>query len=469
MAEVPTSPVFRETHSDWVRLQTLTLLRWLAVLGQLVAIAVAVLVLQLQLPVVPCLMVVGVSAVVNIMIGHLFPQSQRLSEAQALVLLVFDLGQLTLLLYMTGGLTNPFALLVLAPVTISAAVLQLRSTVLVGVLAILFVSVLLPYNIPLQTFEGVEFMVPPLFLGGYWLSIVVGVLFLGAYSHKVATEIRAMQDAVMAAQMALAREQKLTDLGGVVAAAAHELGTPLATIKLTSTEMLHDLADRPDLQEDARLIRDQADRCRDILRSMGQAGKDDLYLRQAPLLEVLREAAQPHMARGKAVSITLMNAETPVEGQPFILRRPEIIHGLRNLVQNAVDFASSKVWIEADWTSAAITVRVTDDGPGFPSQMIGRIGDPFLRARRPNLWAEAEAAPPADRPGYEGMGLGLFIAKTLLERSGAKIAFSNAVADAQPEPYGKTQRGAVVDLKWARAQIEQPSGSAVGENVPFVA
>lgn len=459
------TPLFRETHTDWVRLQTLTLLRWLAISGQLVAILVASLALGLKLPVAACLVVVAMSVAVNMLIDYVFPQSQRLSEPQALTLLVYDMVQLTLLLFLTGGLTNPFALLILAPVTISAAVLELRSTIIVGVLGTLFVTVLVPFNIPLQSADGQIFLVPDLFLGGFWLSIVVGILFLGAYSRKVATEIRAMQDALMAAQMALAREQKLTDLGGVVAAAAHELGTPLATMKLVSTEMIDELDGRPDLQDDARLIRDQADRCRDILRSMGQAGKDDLHMRQALLIAVIREAAEPHMNRGKLVLISVAQDETPQDRQPHVLRRPEVIHGLRNLVQNAVDFAASKVWVEARWDKSSISLRVMDDGTGFPPQMLGRIGDPFLRSRRSAV--EGDVAQPL-RPGYEGMGLGLFIAKTLLERSGAQISFGNAASTYLQPSLHPERGGAVVDIRWHRQDIEAPVSTGLGQN-PIVA
>jgi two-component system sensor histidine kinase RegB len=258
--------------------------------------------------------------------------------------------------------------------------------------------------------------------------------------------------------MALAREQKLTDLGGVVAAAAHELGTPLATIKLVSAELMHELADRPELLEDARLIRDQADRCRDILRDMGRAGKDDLHLRQAPLSAALREAAEPHVARGKRVEFAFAPIEGGPDRQPTILRRPEIIHGLRNLVQNAVDFARSTVWIEGEWTDRTVTVRIIDDGDGFPLHAIGRIGDPFVRFRRP----DADTA--TRRPGYEGMGLGLFIAKTLLERSGAALTFANAT-DPFLVPEDRPERcGAVVEAVWAMADLVVPAGAALGEN-----
>ena len=187
-----------------------------------------------------------------------------------------------------------------------------------------------------------------------------------------------MSDALAATQMALAREQKLTYLGGVVAAAAHELGTPLATIKLAAAELVEELQDDPPLREDAELIRDQAERCREILHSMGRAGKDDLHMRHAPIGAVVREAAEPHLDRGKAIHFDIGESVEGPDRQPIIQRRPEIIHGLRNLVQNAVDFAAANVWVEATWTEDVIVVKIVDDGPGFPSHVIGRIGDPFV-------------------------------------------------------------------------------------------
>jgi two-component system sensor histidine kinase RegB len=449
-----------ETRSNWVRLRTLILLRWMAIGGQLAAIIVVDRIYGMQLPLGLCYLAVGASIVANLLSITLFPENKRLNEAEAFFTLLFDLGQLAFLIFVTGGLTNPFALLVLAPVTISASALRLQSTLLLGAAAILLISIAAFWNLPLRFADGSELVIPRIFEFGFWLSIVIGILFLGLYSRRVATEMRSMSEALLATQMALAREQKLTDLGGVVAAAAHELGTPLATIKLVSAELMHELEDRPELLEDARLIRDQADRCRDILRNMGRAGKDDLHLRQAPLSAALREAAEPHMARGKRVEFSLGPVEGSSERQPTILRRPEIIHGLRNLVQNAVDFARSAVWIEGEWTDRTVTVRIIDDGEGFPPHVIGRIGDPFVRFRR----SEPETT---QRPGYEGMGLGLFIAKTLLERSGAELTFANATDPFLPPEDRPERCGAVVEAVWSMADLAVPPGAALGENRPI--
>ena len=208
-------------------------------------------------------------------------------------MVMFDLLQLGFLLHLTGGLHNPFTLLMLGPVTISATVLTMRSTLLMGGTAIVIVTLLSQFYFPLRTEQGFILQMPQIFLFGNWVALVIAICFIGLYSFRVTTEVNSMANALSATQMALAREQKLTDLGGVVAAAAHELGTPLATIKLTSSELIEELED-PILREDAELIREQANRCRDILKDMGRAGKDDLHLKQAPLMTVVQEAAEPH-------------------------------------------------------------------------------------------------------------------------------------------------------------------------------
>jgi two-component system, sensor histidine kinase RegB len=447
----------RDTSGDRIRLRTLTNLRWMAISGQTVALIVAPWYFGLILPLGICTMAVGLSIMANLVFMIASPDNKRLTETEALLMLVFDLAQLALLLSVTGGLTNPFALLMLAPVTISATALNLRATVTVAVTAIVLVTVSGRFNVPLLLPDGKVLVVPPLFRFGFWVAIIIGIVFLAVYSWRVATEIRAMSDALFAAQMALAREQKLTDLGGVVAAAAHELGTPLATITLVSTEMIAELVGQGDLHDDAVLIREQADRCRDILRSMGQTGKDDLHLKQAPLTAVVHEAAEPHLLRDKAVIFTeLPDSSSPKP--PNILRRPEVIHGLRNLVQNAVDFAQHKVWVDIRWGPREILIRITDDGQGFPPQLIGRIGDPFVRLKR--------TTNEKLRKDYEGMGLGLFIAKTLLERTGAELTFANA-ADPFLTPSERPERcGAVVQVKWPVSAILAPSDLVSGENQP---
>ena len=456
MAVSDTAPFQHQHYTNWVRLRTYVTLRWIAIVGQIVAVGVAVLVYDLTIPLGLAVAAIATSVLANSAATFVFRTNRRLNERETTLMLLFDLLQLGALLFLSGGLNNPFAILILAPVTIAATVLHLGSTLLLGLAAIGVTTFLGLAYVPLMTGDGVHLGLPGLFLFGFWVAVLVGVGFLGLYARMITTEIHRMSDALSATQMALAREQKLTDLGGVVAAAAHELGTPLATIKLVSGELLDELGDQPELAADVNLIREQTDRCRDILRSMGRVGKDDLLMRQAPVEAVVREAAEPHLHRGKDVRLTVAPDVADIARQPSMTRHPEIIHGLRNLIQNAVDFAATRVAVQIGWSETTVTLRIADDGEGFPASVIGRIGDPFVRRRR-----VAETL--LNRPGYDGMGMGLFIAKTLLERTGAEISFANADGTGR-DGFAS---GAIVTVVWLRTRIAPESGDApagLGEN-----
>ncbi len=457
MTETSPDPFLDHQRGGWIPLRTLIWLRWAAIAGQLAALFAAQVYLKLQFEVGLFYLVVGLSVMANLVAIFIFPENKRLSERENLFMVLFDLLQLGALLYLTGGLHNPFALFIVGPVTISAAALSLRSTVFLGATAILLVSLLAVFHLPLRTEQGFILRIADIFIFGHWAAVVIAVVFLSVYSRWISSEVFAMSGALQATQMALAREQKLTDLGGVVAAAAHELGTPLATIKLTSSELMDDLADDPSALEDITLINQEVDRCRDILRSMGRAGKDDLYLRRALLATVVEEAAEPHVDRGKVVHFDTRAGGGTDLPQPEILRRPEIIHGLRNLVQNAVDFSQANVWIDCRWSETTVTVRIQDDGPGYPPHLIGRIGDPLIRRRR-------SPRDKPQRPAYESMGLGLFIAKTLLERSGAELSFANGTDLHKSGSKQQDRSGALVTVTWPLHRIA-PERAVQGENV----
>lgn len=444
-----------------VRLRTLTALRWAAVIGQIGAIVVAQSLFGLQIALWPAGLAIGASVVANALFQLVFPQNKRLDSREATLVLTFDTMQLGGLLVATGGLSNPFAMLIVAPVTVAAMALPLRATLMVGLVAVALATAMIWSGLPLRDATGTVLDLPAIFKFGHWVAILTAVGFVGVYTRRVSIELQTMAQGLLATQMALAREQKLTDLGGVVAAAAHELGTPLATIKLVSGEMLDELETGSELYDDAALIRAQADRCRDILHSMGRTGKDDLHLRQAPLRAVIEEAADPHRDRGKEI---VLRSGTP---DPMVLRRPELIHALRNLIQNAVDFAATTVWVETLTDADRITLRITDDGCGFPPQLIGRIGDPFIgHGPRPERDSR--------RPEYEGMGLGLFIAKTLLERTGAELRFGNRAKVFTGAPHPGEPLGAMVEVTWPRGVGETGIEAddrmpALGQNQTFEA
>lgn len=423
-------------RAEPIRRRTLVLLRWVALGGQLLAILAAWLI-GVRFPVLSALVLVGAGAALNL---WMTASPARVTQSGAAWQLVFDLVQISALIGLTGGMSNPFALLMLVPVTIAATALGDRQTVMVGVVTVVMISLAGWLAAPLDH-PTLDLMMPPILQLAHWVAILIGVVFFATYARRVSGELATMTDALFATQMALAREQKLQHLGGVIAAAAHEMGTPLATIKLIAAEMQDELAealpDRTDLAEDALTLTQSADRCRDIMRSMGRAGKDDLQLHAAPLQIVLEEAAEPHTARGPAVTIRL--ADLP--NAPVIRRDPGLIHGLRNIIQNAVDFAESRVTIDADWTADHLIVVVEDDGPGFPAPTLGQLADPFPVSRRND-----------HRPGYEGMGLGLFIARALLEGTGARLRFDNGDA------------GAKVTVRWPIARIRADDRIALRQN-----
>ena len=443
-------------RGEWIRLRTMIFIRWVAVTGQLAAIIIAFQYFELALDLSLCFFAVGLSALANIVASLFFPESKRLSELENVFMILFDLFQLAFLLFLTGGLNNPFSFLLVAPVVVSAAALKKKSTIIIGSAAVLIVTLLSHFFVPLETLSGKTLTIPDIFLFGNWVAISTGIVFLAFYSNRVTSELNTMSDALFATQAALSREQKLTDLGGVVAAAAHELGTPLATIKLTSSELIEELKNFPELHDDAILIRDQADRCGDILNGMGGAGKDDLQMHQTLLAEIIREAAEPHSQRGVTIETKISDGHKGGIDEPYIIRRPEIIHGLRNMIQNAVDFATSKVWVESSWTKESITITISDDGYGYPPNLLGRLGDPFLGAK---IGKE-------NRQGYEGMGLGLFIAKTLLERTGAKISFCNGHRNQTSAHLSSEASGAIVEIYWPRKKVESTS-NLFGENQNF--
>ena len=419
-----------------VRLRTLVTLRWLAVAGQSAAIAFVHFWLGFPLELGLCLSVIAASVWINAFSYLRFSRQHFLSDREALQFIAFDIVQLCTLLGVTGGLINPFAVLILAPVTIAASVLPLRLSMLIGGLAILGISVIGIYHLPLPWPDDRALVMPRIFTLGVWTALTLAVAFFTIYAHRVAAEASEMKSALAATQLVLAREEQLAAIGGLAAAAAHELGTPLATIQVTAKEMARDLEGQGLLEEDARLLVSQAERCRDILGRLSNLEADrDHMLDELDIGLLLREAAEPFAEQvvGPAVIFEMIGAPADAPS-PIIRRRPELIYGLRNFIENAAAYARSKVLIEARWSDAQLIVSIHDDGPGFAPDILSRLGEPYVGQRM--------------RGAKRGLGLGFFIAKTLLERSQARINFDNR--------YWKdgATRGAWVEIVWPRGAIE---------------
>jgi two-component system sensor histidine kinase RegB len=421
-----------------VRLDTLLRLRWLAIIGQTTAVLGTYYGLDFPLPIWACLAVIALSAWLNVALRVRFSMAQRLEPERAAWLLAFDIAELAVLLFLTGGLQNPFAFLFLAPVLLSATALPPRITLILAAFAMLCATVLVFAHYPLPWDPEDPLELPWIYLLGVWLSILLAISFIGLYSWQITEEGRQLAEALAATELVLAREQHLSQLDGLAAAAAHELGTPLSTISVIAKELERAIEPGSPHIDDVRLLGEQSRRCRAILAKLTELSSGEPFDRM-PLSALIEEVVAPHRNFGVAIEVALPHQQTP----PVGARNPAILYGLGNLLENAVDFAQERVEVTADWSGQDVAVTISDDGPGFAPEIMDRIGEPYVRSsRRRRMNAGSETT---------GLGLGFFIAKTLLERSGATLSFENRQFP---------DRGAVVKVRWGRNDFERPLGFA---------
>jgi len=430
--------------SRYIRLDTILRLRWLAALGQLAAIFVVAQGLEFDLPIIPCVAIVGLSALLNLALQVTFNPMQRLEPRHAAALLALNIAELAALLYFTGGLQNPFSFLFLAPVLISATALPTRLTMALGVFAIACATALGFVHLPLPWDADDPLILPPIYLAGVWFSIVLAIGVTSLYTFQVTEQARKLSDALAATELVLTREQHLTQIDGLAAAAAHELGTPLSTIFLISRELEKALQDNgaqdpQRLTGDIKILREQAQRCRDILAKIAHLSSSGAPFDHMPLSTLIEETVAPHRDFGIDIKTRIAVAGA---SEPVGMRNPGILYGVGNILENAVDFARSAVEVNAWWNDSTVEIVISDDGPGIAPDVLKRIGEPYLSRRR----GSDDAA-----DGRTGLGLGIFIARTLLERTGAKVSFANRTF---PE------HGAVVQIVWPRGRFETSETSA---------
>lgn len=425
-----------------VRLDTLVRLRWLSIIGQTLAVLITYFVLEYDLPIWNCLAVIACAVSLNIVLHARFRLAQRLEPERTAWLLGFDLAELALLIYFTGGLDNPFAFFFLGPVLIAATALPPKMTVILGTFAIVCSTVLIEFHYPLPWSADDNLVLTRGYVIVNWISMVLATFFIGIYAWQITEESRQLVNALAATELVLAREQHLSQIDGLAAAAAHALGTPLSTISVIAKELERAFDAKSAHGEDIRLLREQAQRCRDILGKLNELSATDEPFGRLPLSALLEEVAAPHRDFGITIDVRIADAPW----QPSGSRSPGILYGLGNLVENAVDYAHERVEIAARWNDDEVVVTISDDGPGFAPEVISRVGEPYVRSsRRRRRYASEET----------GLGLGFFIAKTLLERSGAQLTFVNRE---YPE------RGAIVTVRWTREDFEQLPQSLDLEN-----
>ena len=456
----------RYLSESWIKPRTLINLRWLAIAGQVVAIAVTDFILNFNFNVQACFIIIFLSCVINLTSSAYFRTEKRLSAFKTFVFLVFDLTQISLLLYFSGGISNPFSILIIVPTIVSASSLPIIYLIILGVMTLISISFLSVKYFPIIDSSGDIIKSPEILLFGFSASLIITVTFLGGYVRRIFLDNSKMNRALQATQVALERERKLTALTGVVAALGHELGSPLATIKLASSELLSEINSNSPIYPDIRLIYDQTERCKAIISDMGSLGKDDQYVKTIDLFTILFEASQPYKKLGKKITFSLNGVRKGHKGVsitekmiPLVRREPELIHGIRNIIHNAIKFAKTTVDINLICDPRELNVQIIDDGKGFPHDITKMIGEPFLKK------SEFFSADEKTKTPAEGMGLGLFIANILLEKTNAELKFSNVN---QIEENGKKRiKGAKAEILWKRSSIEVlqlDQGAKVKEN-----
>ena len=416
-----------------LRLRTLVGLRWAAIGGQMLALLTVRFLLGIEVPLLACLGVIALAVAFNLALVLALPPQRVLRQWEAALQLGFDILQLGLLLLLTGGVGNPFTVLLVVPVILGASSLEGRHPYMLTGLAAAVVLLLAAMADALPWLGGTPLILPPLYHWAAALAVIVGIVVASTYARRAAAESARMELALQAAETVLAREQRLSALGGLAAMAAHELGTPLATIAVVAKEMARECPPGS-LREDAELVSSQAQRCREILRRLAETPEtDDVVHARINLSQLLEEVAGPEEP-DEEVRLEWSVIGPPDSDPPDLIRHPEVGPALTSFIENAMDFARSEVRLVGRYDDDFVTVEVRDDGPGFAPEIFAKLGEPYVTSR-----PSGENSP----SGHLGMGLGFFIAKTLLERTGAEVGFRNA-----------REGGAVVSIRWPRSVIE---------------
>ena len=404
------STLFRTKENLNLDKSTLTILRYIAILGQFAAINIVFFYLNLKFPIKETYIIVFIGLLTNLFLQFKIKVIQ-LKDTYASLFLLYDIFQLSALLYFTGGILNPFVILLIIPTIVSSTFLSMGTTIILGVITS-FLLFLLSYTyLPLPGLESNIFDVPNFYKQGILISILIGLIFLSYFGIRFAGETKKRSEALNKLQEVISKEYELESLGGQAAAAAHSLGTPLATIAVVAKELKKEIGDDKNFSKDIDLLISQTKRCSDILKKISKKQiKDDIFLSSIKFEDLLEEIINSFKeTSSKKIKLSIEEDKNKID----IDRTPEIIYGLRNFIGNSVKFSKSEVNIYLKSNDSEITVIVTDDGPGFPDDIFNFLGEPYIKSKS------------KETSSNSGLGLGTFLGKTLLEKQGAKLSFKN--------------------------------------------
>ena len=421
------SNLFKAEESLHLEKKTLVFLRWIAIIGQLITVYTVHFIFKFQLSVLYCSLIIFFGAITNIYLQLWFKKNE-LSTLDSTFFLFYDLFQLSFLLFLTGGIKNPFVIFLIVPSIVSSTLLTLKSTFILAFATVLFLLTITFYHLPLPHPGGFDFTIPDYYLYAMPISVVVALVFLTYFGARFGLESRKRAEALKELELILAKERELESIGLYAAAAVHSLGTPLSTITVIAKELKKEIMKNPKYSKDIDLLLSQAKRCSEILKKISQAQiEDDKFVSEVTMQNLLIEITKSfEKISEKKIILNLDKAKKEI----LMDRSIEITYGIRNFIGNAVKFSKNKVEVSLDTSSRQVKISVSDDGPGFPDDVSKRIGQPYIATRSENLSSKA------------GLGLGTFIGKTLLERKKASLNFSNL-----------KKEGALVTIVWNTSDI----------------
>ena len=422
------STLFRLEENLNLDRKTLIILRWIAILGQFIAINIVYFYLDLDFPIKVAHLIIFIGFLTNLFLQFRV-KSIQIKDFNASIFLFYDLIQLSLLLYLTGGISNPFTILMIIPTIVSSTFLSMGTTIILGCVTMIFLFLLTIFHYPLPGIHDQSVTFPKLYLAGYFIAIIIGLVFLSYFGIRFSGESKRRSDATSQLQKLIAKEYELESLGGQAAAAAHSLGTPLATINVVASELKKEFGKNNEHSKDIDLLISQTKRCGEILKKISKKQiKDDEFFSKTKLEDLLQEIVSSFKeTSSKNIVLKLDNDKNKIS----IQRSPEMIYGLRNFIGNAVKFSKNKVELILASNKKTVEILIKDNVPGFPMDVIELLGEPYIKSRSNKIKDNA------------GTGLGTFLGKTLLERRGAKISFYN----------NKEHNGATVKISWKNKDL----------------
>ena len=417
------SEVFTSKDNIQLDKKTLVILRWIALIGQYITINIVNFFFKFELPFFYCSLIIFIGVVTNFYLQFVFKKNQ-LNNFTSTFVLFYDLLQLSLLLYLTGGITNPFSILLIVPAIVASTFLNLRSTINLSITTIVILIVLTIYNFPLPHYGELHFHIPDTYLYALPIAIMITLIFLTYFGVRFGMESRKRTEALNKLELILAKEHELESIGLQAAAAAHSLGTPLSTITVVARELEKEIGKNPKYAKDIDLLLSQTKRCSEILKNLSkdQLQEDD-FLSNIKIEELLSEIVRSFNETSEK-KLSLIVEKNMLN--PQIDRTLEITYGLRNFIGNAVKYSNSLVDISLESNNKITEVKVCDDGPGFSEDILDVLGEPYIRSKNKIISTKS------------GLGLGTFIGKTLLERMKADVKFDRCP---------KTN-GAMVVISW---------------------